>query len=293
MIVVESRAEVRRILDKQRADGATVGFVGTSGGTHDGHLSLVAAARRNHDVVVVFWNGAMNLDWAGDTLQVYPRDYAHDAKKFENAGVDVLFVTHRDDLYRRPPVTFVEMPAVAQHLQGMPEGQHMNVVVTMVLTLLNIAGPCTAYFGEKDWPQLAMFARMCEDLLVGSKVVAAPTIREDDGVAVSGRNARLSPADRARAPVLYQALCAAAQAIRSGERDAKTVAGIVLERLRAVAEPDYVVVVEADSLRPLETITGEVRLLASAKFGATSLIDNVGLTVPAATDAGSPVRRPQ
>lgn len=280
MIVVESRAEVRRILDKHRANGATVGFVGTSGGTHDGHLSLVHAARANHDVVVVFWNGAMNLDWAGDTLQVYPRDYEHDAKQFDSAGVDVLFVTRRDDLYRRPPVTFVELPAMAEHLQGMPEGQHMNVVVTMVLTLLNIAGPCTAYFGEKDWPQLAMFARMCEDLMVDSKVVPVPTIREDDGVAVSGRNARLSPADRARAPELYQALTAAAQAIRDGERDAKTVTELVLERLRTVSDPDYVVVVEADSLQPLETITGDVRVLASARFGTTSLIDNVGVTAP-------------
>jgi len=285
MIVVESRAEVRQILDKQRANGATVGFVGTSGGTHDGHLSLVQAARRNHDVVVVFWNGAMNLDWAGDTLQVYPRDYKHDARHFESAGVDLLFVTHRDDLYRRPPVTFVEMPALAGHLRGMPEGQHMNVVVTMVLTLLNIAGPCTAYFGEKDWPQLAMFQRMCEDLMLPSKVVPVPTIRESDGVAVSGRNARLSPADRARAPELYQALSAATEAISAGERDAKAVAEIVLERLRAVAEPDYVVVVQADSLRPLETISGDVRILASAKFGATSLIDNVGVSAPASGDA--------
>lgn len=285
MIVVESRAEVRRILDKQRADGATVGFIGTSGGTHDGHLSLVAAARADHDVVVVFWNGAMNLDWAGDTLQVYARDYEHDATRFESAGVDLLFVTHRDDLYRRPPVTVVEMPAMAEHLRGMPEGRHMNVVVTMVLTLLNIAGPCTAYFGEKDWPQLAMFTRMCEDLMLGSNVVAVPTIRENDGIAVSGRNARLSPAERARAPELYAALTAAAQAIRGGERDVRTVTELVLDRLRAVAVPDYVVVVEADSLRRLDVVSGDVRVLASATFGTTSLIDNVGVAAPDPGDA--------
>lgn len=287
MIVVESRAEVRRLLDKQRADGASIGFVGTSGGTHDGHLSLVEAARRNHDVVVVFWNGAMNVDWAGDTLQVYPRDYEHDAEQFQSAGVDLLFVTRRDDLYRRPPVTFIEMPAMAEHLRGMPEGRHMNVVVTMVLTLLNIAGPCTAYFGEKDWPQLAIFQRMAEDLMLPSKVVPVPTIRESDGVAVSGRNARLSPTDRARAPELYKALTAAAQAVLTGERDAKTVAEIVLGRLRAVADPDYVHVVEADTLRPLDIVNGEVRLLASARFGTTSLIDNVGVSVPV-TDNAAP-----
>jgi pantoate--beta-alanine ligase len=280
MIVVESRTEVRRILDKHRADGASVGFVGTSGGTHDGHLSLAQAARHNDDVVVVFWNGALNIDWAGDTLQVYSRDYEHDATQLESAGVDLLFVTRQHDLYRRPPVTFVEMPAMAEHLRGMPEGQHMNVVVTMVLTLLNIAGPCTAYFGEKDWPQLVMFQRMAEDLMLPSKVVAVPTIRDDDGVAVSGRNARLSPADRARAPELYQALTAAVEAVRAGERDGQAVAGIVRERLRAVADLDYVAVVEADTLRPLDVLVGDVRLLASARFGTTSLIDNVGVSVP-------------
>jgi pantoate--beta-alanine ligase len=280
MIVVDGRTEVRRILDKHRGNGATVGFVGTSGGTHDGHLSLVQAARRNHDVVVVFWNGALNVDWAGDTLQVYSRDYEHDARELESAGVDLLFVTRYDDLYRRPPVTFVEMSAMAEHLRGMPEGQHMSVVVTMVLTLLNIAGPCTAYFGEKDWPQLAMFQRMAEDLMLPSKVVPVPTIRESDGVAVSGRNARLSPADRERAPALFKALAAAAEAVRAGERDAKPIAESILNGLRAVSDPDYVAVVEADTLRPLETLSGDVRLLASAKFGTTSLIDNVGVSVP-------------
>jgi pantoate--beta-alanine ligase len=282
VIVVDSRAEVRRILDKHRANGASVGFVGTSGGTHDGHLSLVQAARRNHDVVVVFWNGALNLDWAGDTLQVYSRDYEHDASELESAGVDLLFVTRQDDLYRRQPVTFVEMTAMAEHLRGMPEGEHMNVVVTMVLTLLNIAGPCTAYFGEKDWPQLTMFRRMAEDLLLPSKVVPVPTIRERDGVAVSGRNARLSPADRERAPELFKALTAAAEAVCAGERDARAIAEIVLLRLQAVSEPDYVAVVDADTLRPLETLSGDVRLLASATFGSTSLVDNVGVSVPLA-----------
>jgi pantoate--beta-alanine ligase len=280
MIVVESRAEVRQILDKHRANGESVGFIGTSGGTHDGHLSLVRAARPNHEVVVVFWNGAMNVDWAGDTLQIYSRDYEHDKRMFEEAGVDLMFVSRKDDLYRRPPVTFLEMPAMSDRLAGMPEGRHMNIVVTMVLTLLNIAGPCTAYFGEKDWPQLVMFQRMAEDLLLPSKVVGVETVRESDGVAVSGRNARLTAADRERAPEMYKALTAAVDAVNAGERDAQPVARIVRHRLAAVAEPDYVAVVEADTLRPLEVLSGNVRLLASAKFGTTSLIDNIGVSVP-------------
>jgi pantoate--beta-alanine ligase len=277
----EGHPEVRELLDAHRAAGRSVGVVGTSGGTHQGHLSLVRAARRDCDVVAVFWNGAVTLDWASGIVQHYTRDLERDAKLFEEAGVDLLYIPTRDDLYRRQPVSFVEMPAMAAHLAGMPEGRHMNILVTMVLTLLNIAGPCAIYFGEKDWQQLVMFQRMAEDLRLPSRVLASPTVREADGLAVSSRNTRLSPAERDVAPELHRALTDAVAAVQAGERDAGVVTGIALERLRRVSVPDYVVAVEADTLRPLDTLRGEVRLLASARFGDTPLVDNVGITVPA------------
>jgi len=283
VIVSEKHAEVRELLDAHRAAGRRVAMVGTSGGTHDGHLSLVEQAKRECDVVAVFWNGALKLEWADGGLQSYDRDLAHDQALFEAAGVDLIYIPVRDDLYRRPFVTVVEMPAMQAHLGGMPEGNHMNILVTMVLTLLNIAGPCTTYFGEKDWQQLVMFQRMAEDLHLPSRVVGTPIQREADGVAISGRNSKLSPQQRADAPVLYRALTAAAAAVAAGERDAAVVTGIALDLLRTVSVPDYVVAVEADTLRPLDTLTGEVRLLASSTFGTTPLVDNIGISVPEAS----------
>jgi pantoate--beta-alanine ligase len=280
MIVSEKTAEVRDLLDGHRAAGRRVAMVGTSGGTHEGHLSLVRRAKRDCDVVAVFWNGALKLEWAPGAVQSYTRDLERDSALLEAAGVDLLYVPLRHDLYQRAPVTFVEMPAMAAHLDEMPEGAHMTILVTMVLTLLNVAGPCTTYFGEKDWQQLVMFRRMAEDLRLPSRVVGCPTLREPDGLAISGRNAKLTPAQRSAAPSLYRALTAAAEAVHAGERDADTVTGIAAERLRRVSVPDYVVAVEADTLRPLRTLTGEVRLLASSTFGLTPLVDNVGVTVP-------------
>jgi pantoate--beta-alanine ligase len=279
VIVSDSRAEVRALLDAHRAAGRSVGVVGTSGGTHAGHLSLAHAARRECDVVAVFWNGAFNAGFAAGIAQHYARDLDRDAKLFADAGVDLLFVTKADDFYRRPPVSRVEMPEIAVHLDGMPEGQHMNIIVTMVLTLLNVAGPCTMVFGEKDWQQLVMFQRMTEDLLLPSRILASPTVREPDGLAVSSRNTRLSPAERQAAPELYRALADAAEAIRGGQRDAGKVTEAIRDRLARVAAPNYVMAVEAGTLRPLAALQGEVRLLASATFGTTPLVDNIGVTV--------------
>jgi pantoate--beta-alanine ligase len=261
--------------------GRRVAMVGTSGGTHEGHLSLVRRAKRDCDVVAVFWNGALRLEWAPGAVQSYARDLERDSALLAAAGTDLLYVPLRHDLYERPSVTFVEMPAMTAHLAGMPEGATMNILVTMVLTLLNIAGPCTTYFGEKDWQQLVIFQRMAEDLRLPSRVLACPTVREPDGLAISSRNAKLTPPQRAAAPTLYRALTAAAEAARAGQRDARVVTEIALERLREVSVPDYVVAVEARTLRPLSVLGGDVRLLASSVFGTTPLVDNVGFTVPA------------
>ncbi|MCW2829441.1 MAG: hypothetical protein JWP31_133, partial [Aeromicrobium sp.] len=154
MIIVDTKAEIRRYLDEQRAAGRTVAMVGTSGGTHEGHLSLVRQAQRECDVVAVFWNGALKLEWAPGAVQSYTRDLEKDAAAFESANADILYVPLREDLYARPSGTLIDIPAMSARLEGMPEGAHMNILVTMVATLLNIAGPCTTYFGEKDWQQL-------------------------------------------------------------------------------------------------------------------------------------------
>lgn len=282
MIVTDKHAEARELLDAHRAAGRTVGVVGTSGGTHAGHLSLAQAARRECDVLAVFWTGAFHASFARGIAQHYDRDPQADAKLFEEAGADLLFVTKADDFYQRPAVTRVELPDIAVHLAGMPEGEHMTVIVTTVLTLLNIAGACTMVFGEKDWPQLVMFQRMARDLMLPSRIVASPTVRESDGLAISSRNVRLSLAGRRAAPELHRALAAGAAAIEGGERDAAVITGAIRERLARVSVPDYVTAVEADTLRPLEVLRGQVRLLASATFDGTPLVDNVGVAIATA-----------
>jgi pantoate--beta-alanine ligase len=151
----------------------------------------------------------------------------------------------------------------------------------MVLTMLNIAGPCTNYSGEKDWQQLVLFRRAAEDLLLASTVVGCPTVREPDGVARSSRNVRLTPSERAAAPVLYRALTEAAGLVRAGERDAKKVTSMIADRIGQIAPVDYAHAVDADTLRPLDTLEGEIRQLVSATFGTTPLIDNIGVAVPA------------
>lgn len=281
MRTVDRQDEIRALLDAERAAGRRVAMIGTSGGTHEGHLSLVRRAREECDVVAVFWNGALKLEWADGGVQSYTRDMQRDAALAESAGVDLFYVPLRQDLYARPPVTSLRMPELVSHLEGMPEGMHMELLATMVATELNIAGPCTTYFGEKDWPQLVAFQRMAEDLRLPSRVVGCPTFREPDGLAMSSRNARLSAEERAAAPALFRALTAGADAVRGGERDARAVTDLVTAQLDPVCRPDYVVAVEADTLRPLATLAGEVRLLASATFGSTPLVDNVGVRVPA------------
>jgi pantoate--beta-alanine ligase len=281
MRTLESYRETRAVLDAHRAAGRTVGMVGTSGAIHEGHLSLVHRARRENDVVALFYAGVMQLGWTPVSAQVYERDIDRDRELLAAAGVDLFLVMRRDDLYARRPVTFLTQPELVPALPGLLGRDHASILATMVFSMLNIAGPCTNYSGEKDWQQLVLFRRAAEDLLLPSTVVGCPTVREPDGVARSSRNVRLTASQRADAPVIYRALTEAAGRVRAGERDAKAVTRLVSGRIGDVAAVDYVHAVEADTLRPLDVLAGEVRLLVSATFGSTPLVDNIGFTVPA------------
>ena len=277
MIVSEKTAEVRELLDGHRGAGRRIAMVGTSGGTHEGHLSLVRRAKRDCDVVAVFWNGALRLEWAPGAVQRYTRDLERDAALLEAAGADLLYVPLRHDLYERPSVTFVEMPAMAAHLAGMPEGATMNILVTMVLTLLNIAGPCTTYFGEKDWQQLVMFQRMAEDLRLPSRVLACPTVREPDGLALSSRNRNLSGEERRQALVLSRALRAVEKQVRGGKQDSVT---LLAEALRILQEEpavqvDYCRIVDPDTLEDVPDVRHGALVAVAARVGTTRLIDNL------------------
>ena len=248
--------QLRKELDASRAAGRTVGFVPTMGFLHEGHASLIRRSAGECDVTAV--SVFVNPLQFGPTedLDQYPRDLDHDLAVATEAGADVLFAPPVDDMYPGGPPSVTVHVAGADTLEGASRPGHFDGVATVVAKLFNLAGPCRAYFGEKDWQQLGVVRRLAADLSFPVEVVACPTVREADGLACSSRNVRLSPEERRAATVLYRALTAAA-----GSSDPHRVMAEVV-----AAEPlailDYAEV-QAD------------RLLIAARIGGVRLIDNI------------------
>jgi pantoate--beta-alanine ligase len=274
-------AELRAVLDTERAAGRTVGFVPTMGYLHDGHASLMRRARDETDVVAasIFVNPLQF--GAGEDLDAYPRDLDRDREITAAAGVEVLFVPDVAEMYRTPVLTTVSVAGVSEPLEGASRPTHFAGVATVVAKLFAVVGPCRAYFGAKDYQQVAVVARMARDLSFPVEVVACPTLREPDGLAMSSRNVYLSPEEREAAPVVYTALRAGAAAIAAGERDPAAVRELMAAIIEAepLAGLDYAEVVDADSFTVPEPLAGNLRLLAAVRFGRARLIDNVGVTV--------------
>jgi pantoate--beta-alanine ligase len=279
---VETIAELRAELDHARAGGRSVGFVPTMGYLHEGHVSLMASARADTDVVVasIFVN-PLQFGPAED-LDAYPRDLERDAQLADEAGVDLLFVPPVQEMYPQPVLTTVAVAEVSAPLEGVTRPTHFAGVATVVAKLFAIVGACRAYFGEKDFQQLAVIRRMASDLSFPVEVVGCPTVREHDGVAMSSRNAYLTADERAAAPVVHRALLAGQASILAGERDAAAVRDLMEAIIAAepLAELDYAEVVDAASFAAPDPLVGRLRLLAAARFGRARLIDNVGVTVP-------------
>jgi pantoate--beta-alanine ligase len=274
-------ADLRAELDGHRSAGRTVGFVPTMGYLHEGHASLMRAAGEVDDVVVssIFVNPLQF--GAGEDLDAYPRDLVRDTALAIEAGVDVLFTPAVTEMYPRSVLTTVSVAQVSAGMEGATRPTHFAGVATVVAKLFSIVGPCRAYFGAKDWQQIAVVRRMTSDLSLPVEVVACPTVRELDALAMSSRNVYLTPAEREAAPVLYTALRSGAAAIGAGERDPAVVRDLMADIIRAepLAELDYAQVVDADSLTVPEPLSGNLRLLAAVRFGRARLIDNVGVTV--------------
>jgi pantoate--beta-alanine ligase len=262
--LIESIEGFRKALDAERAAGRTIGLVPTMGYLHEGHASLMQAAGADCDVVAVTIFVNPLQFGANEDLSTYPRDLDRDQRIAEANGVEYVFVPETDEMYPGEVLTTVSVAGVSEGLEGASRPTHFAGVATVVAKLFNIAGPCRAYFGEKDWQQLQVVRRMVADLSFPVEVVGCPTVREPDGLAMSSRNKYLSPDERAVAPVLYRALQAGAADVANAP-----------ERMRAVvaAEPlvtlDYAEVVETDT---------EYRLLIAARLGTTRLIDNHGVS---------------
>jgi len=266
------------------ASGA-VGFVPTMGYLHDGHRSLAEAARAERRNAVVAASIFVNpLQFAPtEDLAAYPRDLERDLDLLGAAGVDHVLHPSVEEMYPygTPTLTTVTVAEISAPMEGRSRPTHFAGVATVVAKLFAIVGPCRAYFGEKDWQQLAVVRRMAADLSFPVAVVGCPTVREPDGLAMSSRNVYLGPAERAAAPALHRALQAGVAAIDAGERDPAAVRAAMHAVLDPVAEAevDYLEVVDAATLQPVDPLAGELRLLGAARFGAARLIDNVGAGV--------------
>jgi pantoate--beta-alanine ligase len=289
LTAVSTIAELRAHLDPLRAQGRTVGFVPTMGYLHDGHASLMRAARADCDVVVasIFVNP---LQFAADEdLDAYPRDLTGDTALAEASGCDLLFAPSTAEMYPEPVLTTVSVREVSAPLEGRSRPTHFDGVATVVTKLFSIVGPCRAYFGEKDFQQLAVVRRLVQDLSIPVEVVGCPTVREPDGLAMSSRNAYLTPEERAAAPVVHRALLAGLAAIEGGERDPAAVRAAMAALVDAepLAQLDYAEVVDAATFQVPDPLSGTLRLLVAARFGGARLIDNVGATVGATAEAAS------
>jgi pantoate--beta-alanine ligase len=274
---VETSAELRAALAAARADGAVVGFVPTMGALHAGHRSLLAAARRETGLVVasVFVN-PLQFGPTED-LATYPRDRDGDLAVLEADGVDLAFLPGEREVWPAPPEVRLRVGALGERLEGARRPGHLDGVATVVAKLLHLVGPSRAYFGQKDAQQLAVVRRMVADLAFPNEIVACPTVREPDGLAVSSRNAYLSAEERARAAVLYQGLLAGRTRWAAGERDPAAVEAAAEGALATApgVEAEYVALVEPDGFGPVQRAEAGHVLAVAARVGRTRLIDNV------------------
>ena len=258
--------------------GGTVALVPTMGALHAGHMALIAEAKRRADRVVatVFVNP---LQFGADEdLDRYPRQEAADAEMLEAAGCDVLWVPSANDIYPEGFATTVSVRGLSERWEGEARPGHFDGVATVVARLLLAVRPDVALFGEKDFQQLAVIRRMAADLGLGIEIVGVLTVRDEDGLALSSRNAYLSTDDRKRAVALPQALTAAHEAILSGEPvDAALAAAKDAIGSAGFSSIDYVALVDAGSLEPLDQPRGAMRLIAAATIGGTRLIDNIAV----------------
>jgi pantoate--beta-alanine ligase len=246
------------------------------GAFHEGHLSLMRQARRDCDVVVVslFVNPAQFNDPAD--LERYPRDHERDRALAADLGVDHLFAPSVEEVYPPGFATTVSVSGLTETLEGAHRGQsHFEGVATVVTKLFNMVAPHVAYFGQKDAQQALVIKQLVRDLNIPVRIEVCPTVREPDGLAMSSRNARLAPRERARATALNRALRAIEQAVAAGVRDPAAARTRGLEELAGVGiEPEYLELVHPDTLAPVERIDGDVLALIAARVGPTRLIDN-------------------
>ena len=276
MKIVETIKEVREQVKAWRKKGLTVGLVPTMGYLHEGHKSLIdrAVAENDRVVVSVFVN-PMQFG-VGEDLESYPRDMERDAALCEKAGASLIFHPEPSEMYPEDFSSFVDMSTLTGGLCGKTRPIHFRGVCTVVSKLFNIVLPDKAYFGQKDAQQLAVIRHMVNDLSYGIEIVGCPIIREEDGLAKSSRNTYLNGDERKAALILSQSLAEGKKALEAGEKDAKKLQSIIIEKIKTepMAKIDYVEVVDWNTLEPVDTVDGPVLVAMAVYIGKTRLIDN-------------------
>ncbi|MGL4257617.1 MAG: pantoate--beta-alanine ligase [Microbacterium sp.] len=276
MRIVRTVAEVRAAVRDARSRGATIGLVPTMGALHDGHLSLVRAARAANDLVVMSLFVNPTQFGPSEDLAAYPRDEERDARLAEEAGVDVLFAPGVAEVYPDGFSTSIHIAGITDVLDGAARGTgHFDGVATVVTKLFQMVAPDDAYFGQKDAQQVLVIRRLVRDLDMPVRIVACPTVREADGLAMSSRNVYLDPAARQQATALNRALDAAERAVAEGRTDAAAVLSAASAVLSGAGiEPEYLELRSPDDLRELDRVEGAALLAVAARVGPARLIDN-------------------
>lgn len=276
--VIRSSAELREKVAGWKRSGMLVGVVPTMGALHDGHLSLARAARAQSDrVIVTIFVNPMQFNAAEDLLK-YPRDEARDLALLEAEGVDVLFAPDVTEVYPEGFETQVSVKGVSEPLEGAFRPGHFDGVATVVTKLFGMTQAGRAFFGEKDWQQLQVVQRLVLDLNIPIRIIGCPTIREEDGLAMSSRNVRLSPQERALAPALHRIMQDAAAALRAGNAMEpeleKARAAILAAGFRSI---EYLELRSVDGLKPVASFENGARMLFAGWLGDVRLIDNIAV----------------
>ncbi len=285
--------ELRDALEPSRQARQSIALVPTMGALHEGHLSLIRQARERCDLVVVsIFVNPSQFDRGAD-LERYPRQEAHDVELAAQAGADLVFAPTVEEVYPTGFATQVQVLGITDRLEGASRGpEHFRGVATVVAKLLNIVQPKVAFFGQKDAQQVLVIRRLVADLNLPVRIEVGPTVREADGLALSSRNAQLGPRERERALALYAGLRAAAEVAMDGERAADALLGAAYSAMVLFdVEPEYLSLVDPDSLEEISRLDGPALLAVAAHVGSVRLIDNVILD-PSNLAAAAPLPLP-
>ncbi len=276
MQIIKTVEELRPIIQEWRSQGLSVGLVPTMGYLHAGHKSLIVKAVSENDRVVVSDFVNPTQFGANEDLSTYPRDLERDAAVCQEAGASLVFHPEPEEMYAPDSCTFVDMDSLTKGLCGKSRPTHFRGVCTVVCKLFHIVTPDRAYFGQKDAQQLAVIRRMVRDLNFGISIVGCPIVREADGLAMSSRNAYLGEEERKAALILHSSLALGEKMLEEGERDARKVREAILGRLNTepLARVDYVELVDAESLEPVEKAEKPILAAIAVYIGKTRLIDN-------------------